>query len=250
VEWNFPPDAAAMAAAVGRTDRPPCVSFSTGTHESGQASVDYAISVPRSYAPGYAYPLIVWFHEEGSDEREVLEWVPRISPQNYLGLGLRGPLPIRNGLPEQRTWSTGPQHLEWLEDQLTAALVDVFEDWSIHPHRIVAAGIGRGGTLALQMFLRRPDLFAGAACLNADLLPDFRLDWWGQYSGRGLWLGHSDLLAEGHRRPALMSARTLHAAGINVHPRRYSLDEWPLETMGRDIDHWLLRTFCGETVIV
>lgn len=249
MEWSFPEEAAGTAATVRSTSYPPLSTHLAGTFESGQASIDYAVSTPRDYAPGYAYPLIVWFHDEGGDEREVLEWVPRISPQNYLGLGLRGPLPVADGLPTQRTWSTGPQHLEWLEDQLTAAVIDFCQERLIHVDRIVAAGIGRGGTVALQMFLRRPDVFTAAACLNAEVPADLRLDRWGQYAGRSVWLGHSPLLMSGDVRPAIRATRLLHAAGLNVHPRPYADDEWPLETFGRELDHWLLPTLCPTTAI-
>lgn len=251
MEWNFSPDG--PLRPIVSVDRSAGHSFvaqpNPTTTESGQASVDYALSLPQNYTPGYAYPVIVWFHEAGGNELDAGEWVPQISPQNYVGLGLRGPLPIVQGMPEQRTWSTGPQHLQWLEDQLAVALMDVARERSIHWNRIVAAGIGRGATIALEMLLRQPALFAAAACLNANLPDNLRLDRWGQYGGRGLWLGHSQLVEGGHRAPAIASARLLQAAGIDVCPRTYDDDEWPLDIFGREIDRWLLPRLCGDTVI-
>src|SRR5690606_22431969 len=120
---------------------------------------------------------------------------------------------------------------------------------SFHAERIVAAGIGGGATLALQMLLRRPELFAAAACLNAQFPPQQCLAGWGRYSGRNLWLGHSRLLHCGPSRPAIASARLLHTAGFNVCPQYYDDDAWPLETFGRDVDRWLMPVLCGERAV-
>jgi len=219
------------------------------TVDSGLAAVDYCVSPPASYTPGYAYPLIVWFHDDSGDERDVLEWLPQISPQNYLGLGLRGPLPVANGLPGDRRWSLGDEHLSWLEDQLAVALVEAVEEWSIHTDRIVVAGIGTGASVALQMLLRQPELFAGAACLNAQLPAQSRLAAWERYAGRNLWLGHSSLLERAGRRPAIQFQSLLHAAGLNAQTRHFDDDEWPLELLGRELDWWLMQTLCAETMI-
>ena len=250
MEWSFPADPHLRAPLCTQSLLDPSgVTPPPATFESGQAAVEYAVAVPSGYTPRYAYPLIVWFHDDGGDERDVLDWLPQLSPQNYLGLGLRGPLPVGDGLPGQRRWSLGRQHLEWLEDQLGLALMETARQYSFHAERIVAAGIGGGATLALQMLLRRPELFAAAACLNAQFPPQQCLAGWGRYSGRNLWLGHSRLLHCGPSRPAIASARLLHTTGFNVCPQYYDDDAWPLETFGRDVDRWLMPVLCGERAV-
>lgn len=218
------------------------------TFESGQALVDFAVFTPDNYADGYAYPLIVWFHEAGGNEHDVLEQLPRISPQNYLGLGLRGPLPVVRGLPTQRTWSLGAEHLQWLEDQFVVSLIDTVRQRRVHGDRIIAAGIGRGGTVALQMMLRRPDMFAAAACLNADLPPDLPADGCTDYVGNHLWLGQSELLECGPK-PAIDSVRDFRTVGFGVTPRVLTDDARPRETACREIDAWLMATLVGATAI-
>ena len=42
------------------------------------------------YAPGYAYPLIVWLHGSGSDERQLQRIMPLVSMQNYVAVAPRG----------------------------------------------------------------------------------------------------------------------------------------------------------------
>ena len=40
---------------------------------------DTALFAPIHYEPGYAYPLVVWLHGEGSSERELRQVMPRVS---------------------------------------------------------------------------------------------------------------------------------------------------------------------------
>src|SRR5438876_11034929 len=47
--------------------------------------------LPTGYEPNYAYPLLVFFHNEGGSEKQVMKLAPRVSRRNYLALGLRGP---------------------------------------------------------------------------------------------------------------------------------------------------------------
>jgi phospholipase/carboxylesterase len=250
VEWSFPAHKNLRASLPQQAAPDPSgVTPPPSTFESGLPAVDYAVALPNGYTPRYAYPVIVWFHDDGGDEQDVLDWLPQLSPQNYLGLGLRGPLPVSDGLPSQRRWSLGRQHLDWLDDELGLALMETARRYSIHAERIVAAGIGAGATLALQMLLRRPELFAAAACLNAAFPPHWSLSGAGCCRGRSLWLGHSRLLHCGPSRPAIASARLLHTSGLDVHPQLYDDEAWPLETFGRDVDRWLMPVLCGDRVV-
>ena len=244
--------------------RPPCSSYACAGHQlirqidlnssgdggfdSGRAAIDYATSTPDNYTPSYAYPLIVWFHDDGLNELDVSRWLPRISPQNYLGIGLRAPVPAE-GVPGTFRWSLGTEHLAWLEEDVAATLGEVCSETSVHPERIVAAGIGAGGTIALQMLLRRPEWFAGAAALNAAMPDRWRFDHWGGYVGRCVWLGGSELLRRPVGSPALLAAKSFHTAGFDVTRRFYSTDQWPLDPFVRELDHWLMRSLCADTVV-
>ena len=42
------------------------------------------------YTPGYAYPLIVWLHGPGCDERQLLRIMPLVSMRNHVGVAPRG----------------------------------------------------------------------------------------------------------------------------------------------------------------
>src|SRR5262249_14671671 len=46
--------------------------------------------VPQHYERNYAYPLLVWLHDAGGDERELKKIMPLVSLRNYVSLAVRG----------------------------------------------------------------------------------------------------------------------------------------------------------------
>ena len=50
----------------------------------------HALFAPLHYEPGYAYPLIVWLHGQGSDERQLRLIMPLVSMRNYVAVAPRG----------------------------------------------------------------------------------------------------------------------------------------------------------------
>ena len=221
----------------------------SSTLDSGVPAAHCAVYTPRSYESGYAYPLVVWFHDEGGDERDVLSWLPQISDQNYLGIGLRAPLPVTNGLPTRRRWSTSSGYLDLLEDELAVSLCDLADRLNVHPERIVVAGVGQGATVALRMLLRRPEWFAAGVCLNADWLPDNRLEWWGQYTGKPLWLGHAQDWPLLTSRSAIQSSKLLRSGGFDVTQHFDDFDELRPMALAREVNNWLMHRLIGETLI-
>jgi phospholipase/carboxylesterase len=221
----------------------------SGTHDSGDPAIQCAVFTPDHHEPGYDYPLVVWFHDRGENEKSLLTWMPRISRRNYLGLGLQGPLPVVDGLPDCRRWSLGDRALIWLEEELALSLCDLCDRVNAHRQRIVVAGSGQGGTVALSLLIRRPEWFAAGVCLNARWTPENRLESWGAYCGKPLWLGHSLDWAPYDRHSAGNSWRLLRAAGFDVTRQFYDFDRGSLSGIGRDIDRWLLPRLCGNRVI-
>ncbi|MGD9855666.1 MAG: alpha/beta hydrolase [Planctomycetaceae bacterium] len=220
-----------------------------GTLDSGDPAVHCAVRTPLHYEPGYSYPLIVWFHDRGADERELLTVLPHISERNYAGLSLRGPLPVGNGLPGQRRWSLADGYLNLLEDELAVCLSHVADRVNIHWDRVIAAGMGQGATLALRMLLRRPEWFAGAACLGGEWTSRHRFDWWGRYADKPVWLGHIRGWSTETSRAAVRYSGLMKTAGLDVTRRMIEFDDAAPGSIGREVDRWLLQSLCPDSVV-
>jgi len=118
--------------------------------------------VPDGYEANYAYPLLVWFHDDGQSEAIVHRLMPTLSDRNYLGLGLRGDLISGNGF----AWShTGTDRERLKEDTLEIAC-NMRREYHVHSERVFLAGIGSGADAALEVFLSRPEAYGGVAAFN------------------------------------------------------------------------------------
>ena len=53
-------------------------------------SFPHIVVSPIHYESGYAYPLIVWLHDAGKSEQEIVEVAPKISSRNYVAVAPRG----------------------------------------------------------------------------------------------------------------------------------------------------------------
>jgi phospholipase/carboxylesterase len=199
----------------------------------------HAIALPDIYEPGYAYPLIVWFHRAGANEEEIFDVLPQISERNYLALALRGNVDLGD---EAAEWSTGPDSALELARRIEDAVSKLSEFVNVHPDRIYLAGAGTGGTTALELMLQRPEAFAGAACLGG-VFPEVQVP---LARFRGL-RGRRVLLATALENrdvkivDLVASGRLLYTAGMQVGTRVYQASgELPTPKMLRDMDHWIM----------
>lgn len=116
--------------------------------------------LPEHYERGYAYPLVVWLHGAGEDERQLNVIMPELSLRNYVGVSTRG-----TELPEfgpGYAWSGATDGVEQCQQSVFAAIDYAIARANISPQRIFLAGKGEGGTLAIRLALTNPHCFAGA----------------------------------------------------------------------------------------
>ncbi|MCA9087546.1 MAG: hypothetical protein KDA90_02800 [Planctomycetaceae bacterium] len=191
----------------------------------------FALALPENYEPGYAYPLIVSLHANGGSEQHIHGWLPHISSQNYVGLGLRGPKLDRSCMPGRFCW---PQRRAKAQESLNSALEEILEDWSVHPHRIHLLGEGAGASIALKLWMRRPERFAGVVCLQptadwAEQLPPLPGDLSGRLLFGGLNLANSDTIA---------ALDGLGEAGVDLQLIDAPTTDRP--AAGKAIDRWIM----------
>lgn len=198
----------------------------------------HAIALPEIYEPGYAYPVIVWFHAAGGSEDDVFPALSEISERNYLAVALRGDRLGEAGAE----WSTAETSASVLADKLEGLLDRMGTKFAIQRDRVYLAGVGSGGTTALELLLERPESFAGAACLGgafpalAQPLAKFR-----GLRGRRVLLSTTLDCTDVKVVDMVDAGRILYSAGMSVGTRIYKQsEELPSSKMFRDIDHWIM----------
>ena len=72
----------------------------SGLFATSSQDTVYTLFAPLHYEPGYSYPLIVWLHGHGNDERQLVRIMPLVSMRNYVAVAPRGTLHRR--LPGSR----------------------------------------------------------------------------------------------------------------------------------------------------
>jgi phospholipase/carboxylesterase len=203
------------------------------------------VFVPENYEPNYAYPLIVWLHESGKSERDIVEVLPMISMRNYLGLALRGTARINSEADDTFSWSRTRNAGLQLEEQLHASVRQMRRDFHVHTERVFLVGAGEGGTMAWDLFLTRPQWFGGIAVLGGRFP-------WGRRplrQFRDLCNKHALIVADSRNSPSYAQAeqvgRLLYSAGLEVAVRGPASGGIPSRPLLRQVDRWIMRSIGG-----
>jgi phospholipase/carboxylesterase len=204
----------------------------------------YSLFVPLHYERRYAYPLLVWLHSPGSDERQLTWAMRQISIQNFLGAAPRG-----NRLPEEQAgqgsglgWLQTDAAIQEAEHRVFEIIALAAEKYHFSHRRIFLAGSESGGTMALRLALRHPQCFAGAASFGG-ALPDGYTPLGNLAAARRLNL----LLLCGNSvsvyppETVCENLRLLHAAGIPVSLRHYSCGQILAPAMLADLNRWIIE---------
>ncbi|HTN75034.1 MAG TPA: PHB depolymerase family esterase [Pirellulaceae bacterium] len=223
----------------------PPVALQQGAIErQSRHSTPHALFVPMHYEPKYAYPLLLWLHGAGDDERQLQRVMPLISLRNYVAISPRG-----------TATATHRRGFDWRQDAggIDAAesavfdCVDLIRDrFNVHNQRVFLAGFGTGGTMAFRLGLRHPRLFAGALSLGGVFptgqMPLARLD-----AVRKLPL----FVAQGRDAErysidrSCEELRLFHTAGMSVTLRQYPCGDELTTNMLSDMDRWLMEQVTG-----
>jgi phospholipase/carboxylesterase len=215
-----------------------------------RAQMPHCLLAPMHYEPNYAYPLVIWLHDCGGDERELKRVMPLVSLRNYVSLSLRG---TAEAAPAEGSrhrhgfdWPETADGILAAESRIADGIAQARQRFNVHPNRIFLAGHGSGGTLALRLGLRNPRQYAGAASI-----------------GGSFPSGHAPLarLAEARRSHLLImhcrdslsypiaclcsELSLFHAAGMSVTMRQYPCGDELTTQMLRDLDAWLMEQVTG-----
>jgi phospholipase/carboxylesterase len=230
-----PPQSSPSAAL--RIDRP--LLRPAPRHEQPQC-----LLAPQHYERNYAYPLVVWLHDCGGDERELKRVMPLVSLRNYVSLAVRGTSQDSGGYG----WSESADAILAAESRIAEAIAQAKQRFNVHPERVFLVGHGVGGTMALRLALRAPDRYSIAASIGGSFpegqAPLSRLS--AIRDSRLLIMHCRDSLAYPVER-VCQELRLFHAAGMAVTLRQYPCADELTTQMLRDLDVWLMEQVTGIT---
>lgn len=210
----------------------------TPSHDSSRV-----VFAPIHYEPKYGYPLIVWLHGPGGDERQLLRIMPVVSMRNYVAVSPRGLcVRVQESGTEILDWPQEPEQIQEAGQRVFDSIEAAQGKYHIAGHRVFLAGFGSGGTMALRLGLAYPSRFAGVVSL-----------------GGGFPRGQTPLsgLAEARKLPIFLAVcrdsrdyspaaacddlRLFHTAGISVTLRQYPCAQQLSPLMLRDLDRWVIE---------
>jgi phospholipase/carboxylesterase len=214
-------------------------------HRKLASSEPVSYFAPEGYEANYAYPLLVWLHHAGGDQRQLARVMPFVSTRNYVGLGVRGPVAAEhNGY----LWPQTTEGIAAAGEQIADAIAKARERFNIHSGRIFLAGYQSGGTMAYRIALRNPERFAGAISFGGPFpeghMPLVKL---AQVRKFPLLLAHCRDSQSYPIDCVCQELALFHAAAMYVTLRQYPCDDELTTQMLSDLDRWLMQQVTGES---
>lgn len=202
----------------------------------------YRVFLPLHYTASYHYPVLVWFHEDGHNERQIDRVMPHVSLRNFIGIGIRG---NRSSDASGRTfeWSDSPAGIGGSHDAVCDAVERTAAEYSVHTDRIVLAGYRGGGEMAMRLVLRDPQRFAGAVGIGSRF-PARSMANLTEIRRRPIpmlwqWASDNPLYCRDHLMP---DCRLAMSAGLRVDIRQYPGSDELCTQVFADLNRWIMET--------
>ncbi len=226
-------------------DLPPALEIQSGLFSTTQHDVIHTSFTPLHYEPGYSYPLLVWLHGSGCDERQLLRIMPLVSMRNYVAIAPRGAVIAPRGgaalHPLSLGWSHDCLDLPQAEQRIFDSIESAFRRFNIHPRRVFLAGFDAGGTMAFRVAMNHPYKFAGilslGGCLPIGGAPLSRLS---EARRLGIFLAAGRHSASYGEDRVCDDLRLLHTAGMSITLRLYPCGQELSPSMLADVDRWII----------
>jgi phospholipase/carboxylesterase len=175
--------------------------------------------------------------------------MPHISLRNYIGVGIRGTFAVDNA-GHRFQWRDSPASLATAQDSVAAAIEEVSDRFKIHPGRVVIAGYGMGGTMAMRIAMREPAKFAGVVSLGGRF-PTSAIRNVSQLRARRLpmlwqWGQQNPLFQPEHLKTDF---RSLMMIGGQVEVRQYPGEDEMDTVVLSDLDSWIMRRIVSGSAI-
>ena len=115
-----------------------------------------SLQAPLHYEAGYAYPLLIWLHGDGGDERQLQFVMKHISLRNYVSAAPRGPASAADVFDDDEygqggyVWRQEDDHIFLAQERIWDCVVEAKKQFNVHPDRVFLAGYQSGGTMAVR----------------------------------------------------------------------------------------------------
>jgi phospholipase/carboxylesterase len=205
----------------------------------------YSLFAPLHYEQNYAYPLVIWLHGPGDNERQLQRVMPLVSMRNYVSIGPRAPHRVEGGEFGYQ-WTQSDSDVFTAEQCVFECVNLVAERFNIAAGRIFLAGYQCGGTMAFRLGLKHPQRFAGVLSLG------------GPFPSGNTPLA---FLEDARRLPLFITQgrystmypvettcqelRLFHSAGMHVTFRQYPCGDDLLPQMLHDMNVWIMDRVTG-----
>ncbi len=213
--------------------------------ETGQCEVNHVTFAPLHYERNYAYPLIVWLHGEGDDERQLLRAMPLVSMRNYVGVAPRG---SRNGDADSigYCWRQDEHGIARAEHCVLECIEQATAKYNIDRSRVFLAGYDSGGTMALRVAMNQPHWIAGVLSIGGPFPREHNpLRFLEESRLVPLFLANGRDACNYDTERTCDDMRLLHTAGFSVTLRQYPCGDELMPQMLHDMNHWIMEQVTG-----
>lgn len=208
------------------------------------ADASCALFAPLHYEPGYAYPLIVWLHGQGSDESQLVRIMPLVSMRNYVAAAPRGALvaAASESTSQRYGWEQTDEAIQQALQQVDDAIALARRKFHVAPRRIFLAGFDTGGTMAFRVAMSRPSRFAGVLSLCGPF-PTARTPLGRLVEVRELpvFLAVGRNSREYPSEEVCANLRLFHTAGLSTTLRQYPFGHELAPQMLADVNRWIIE---------
>ncbi len=222
-----------------------------GQFHTAEAPGPCAVFAPMHYEPGYAYPLIVWLHGEGGDERQLLRVMPQISLRNYVAIAPRGGNDS-DGESDRAgcRWRPIEERLDTAASRVDDCIALAMRRFHIAPRRVFLAGFDSGGSMAFRLAFSQPYRFAGVLSLCGRFPSNTGgLAQWNGIRGLPVFLTVGRHSEEYPSNLVCRDLRLLHSAGVSITLREYPCGQELTPQMLADLDRWIIEQITAKAVI-
>ena len=203
-----------------------------------ESSPDCSLFVPLHYAKNYAYPLVVWLHDDGSTSEQIQNVMPSLSLRNYAAVA---PQSLVGDSAKGFYWEQTRSCIEATHASVASAIDRAMMRFNIASNRIFIGGFGAAGTMAYRIAFEKPELFAGLISINGPIPESYNpLGDWKNCRHLELFWAHCRNSVTFDQSKLCEQLRLLHIAGFSVTLRQYPGDDQLVDSMLSDVNRWIM----------